>query len=70
MITYSFSKGHISNAITMANCIKLKPLELDERNFLLIKRQCTNTITSNINAITVTAITTMPRGMKVKFSMN
>ena len=51
----------------MANCIKLKLLGLDERNVLLIKRQYVNDIISNINATTVTTLTTMPKGMKVSF---
>ena len=70
MITYRLSKGHISNVIATAKCVKLKPLKLDERNILLIKRQYANTITSNVNTTTVTASTTMPRGMKVKLLMN
>ena len=50
--------------------MKLKLLELDERDVLLIKRQYVNTINSNINATTVTSVTTMPKGMKVKFPRN
>ena len=70
MITYRLSKGHISNAIATANCIKLKLLELDERDVILIKRQYVNTITSNTNTTTVPTITTMPKGMKMKCSRN
>ena len=54
----------------MANCIKLKLLGFSERNFLLIKRQYVNTISVNMNTTIVTIITTMPKGMKVKFSRN
>ena len=56
MITYRLSKGHISNVVGTANCIKLKPLGLDERNVLLIKRQYVNAFTSNISTATVTLI--------------
>ena len=69
MITYSLSKGH-SNVIATDNCIKLKPLGLDERNILLIKRQYVSNITSNINTTTVTTIINMPRDIMVKFLMN
>ena len=65
----------------MANCIKFKLPGLDERDVQLTKRHrlmllllvilpLFNTITSNINTTTVTTITTMPKGMKVKFSRN
>ena len=37
---------------------------------LLVVLPLFNTITSNINTTTVTTITTMPKGMKVKFSRN
>jgi len=45
MITYRLSKEYISYVIATANCIKLKPLGLDERLVLLIKRQYVNTVT-------------------------
>ena len=65
---------YISNVITMANCIKLKLLGLDERDVQLTKRQYFNTTAATstsavtINAATVTTITTTTKGMKVKFS--
>ena len=37
---------------------------------LLVVLPLFDTITSNINATTVTAIITMPKAMKVKFSRN
>jgi hypothetical protein len=37
---------------------------------LLVVLPLFNTITSNINTTTVTTITTMPKGMQVKFSRN
>ena len=67
----------------MANCIKLKPLGLDERNVLLIFFflilftmfmftmfiNLLILITCNINTTAVTTIIAMPRDIKVKFSM-
>ena len=70
MIKYRLSKGHISNVIATANCIILKLLGLDERDPPLIKRQYVKTITSNISTTTVTTITTLPKGLTVKFSRN
>jgi hypothetical protein len=77
--TCRLSNGHISNLIAMANCSKFKLPGLDERDVPLIKRQCVNTtaarstrlfntITSDINATTVTTSKFIPKGMKVKFS--
>ena len=41
--TYRLPRGHISNFIAMANCIKLKLPGLDARDVLLTKRQYGNT---------------------------
>ena len=68
------SKAHISNVIATASCIKLKHPGLDKGSVQLTKRQYVNvtaaTSTTNTLTTTVTIITTMPKGMKVKFSRN
>ena len=80
---YGLLKWFIGNVIAMVNCIKLKLLWLDKRVAQITKRQyvnataatCTSPIalyattsTTNASTHTVTAITTMPKDRKVKFS--
>ena len=51
---YRLSKGHFSNVIVTANCIKLELAELDERDVLLTERQYVNTTSAtSTSAITI-----------------
>ena len=73
--TYRCSYWHFSYVLAIHNCIKLKFLVLDEGDVKLTKRQYVNTTAATstsaiIPTITMTTITTMPKGIKVKFSRN